>query len=88
MATKKVPSTNTCVDHPGAAPPRSQVTAQLVVTTDTREDGPLVRGTQSVDGNLPSIPSSAVAVQACIDFAPDTNDSRERFRELLEAYTW
>jgi len=77
---------NPCVDHSGGN--LARVPAQLVVTLDTQEDGPLVRGTPGVDGDLPSIPLSAVDVNACIDFQGDTGESLERFREILEAYTW
>ena len=77
---------NPCVDHSGGG--LARVPAQLVVTLDAQDEGPLIRGIPGVDGDLPSIPMSAVDVNACVDFKADGAASRERFRELLEAYTW
>jgi inosine-uridine nucleoside N-ribohydrolase len=77
---------NPCVDHSGGN--LAAVPAQLVVTLDSQEDGPLIRGVQGVDGGLPPLSTQAVDVNACIDFQSNREESRERFRELLETYTW
>lgn len=78
---------NPCNDHgPENGSSLSQVPAQLVVTLDRKDDGPLVRGTTGIDGNVPSIDMPARHVTACIDFADA--EGRQEFQEILERYTW
>jgi hypothetical protein len=50
------------------------------------DQGPLVRGTTGIDGNIPDLDSQAVPVTACIDFA--SSIAREDFKAILKAYTW
>ncbi|MGB5834811.1 MAG: nucleoside hydrolase [Thiohalocapsa sp.] len=78
---------NPCDDHgPVNGSALSQVPAQLLVTLDLEDDGPLVRGTPGIDGNVPPIEMPARGVTACIDFA-DT-EGRQEFQDILERFTW
>jgi inosine-uridine nucleoside N-ribohydrolase len=80
-------SDNPCVDHGaehGAS--LSSVPAQLVVTLNAADEGPLVRGATGVDGNLPQLEASAREVTVCIDFASST--ARGDFEDRLLEYTW
>lgn len=78
---------NPCVDHGSThGGSLSEVPAQLVVTLDLSDNGPLVRGISGIDGNIPPIESDAVPVTACLDFAGEA--SREEFETLLKKYTW
>lgn len=77
---------NPCVDHGtmnGAT--LSQIAAELVVSLDVSKQGPLVRGTTGVDGNLPQL-GPALPVTACVDFASD--EAFVAFRDLLYEHTW
>ncbi len=56
------------------------------MTLDLNDNGPLIRGITGIDGNIPAIDSSAVAVVACLDFAGDA--ARAEFESLLKTYTW
>lgn len=78
---------NPCLDHgPADGASLSEVPAQLIVSLDRREDGPLVRGTTGVDGNLPALDQPALPVMACIDFAG--RSAREAFEGFLKRWTW
>ena len=78
---------NPCVDHgPENGGSLSQIPAELVVTLDLENPGPLVRGKTGVDGNIPSLNQPALPVTVCTDFATPT--SRQLFQELLFKYTW
>ena len=78
---------NPCVDHGSTnGGSLSEVPAQLVVTLDLDDNGPLVRGITGIDGNIPDIDSPAVPVFACLDFAGDA--ARAKFESLLKKYTW
>ncbi len=80
-------SDNPCVDHgPTHGATLSQVPAQLVVTLDAGDDGPLVRGEFGIDGNIPPLGQRARKVTACIDFAGDAG--RDEFEWILKRYTW
>ena len=77
---------NPCGDHgPANGGALSQVPAQLIVTLG-RDDGPLVRGTTGIDGNLPALDRPARPVTVCTDFASDL--ARQRFEDLLKQWTW
>ena len=80
-------SNNPCIDH-GAkhGSSLSEVPAQLIVTLDLDDDGPLVRGLAGVDGNIPYLDSPARPVTACLDFA--SASAREEFAAVLKKYTW
>jgi inosine-uridine nucleoside N-ribohydrolase len=78
---------NPCIDHGtehGSS--LSQVPAQLVVTLDSGADGPLVRGTTGVDGDIPPLEANARKVTVCIDFADAA--ARQDFEDLLFEHTW
>ena len=78
---------NPCVDHGGpASSSLAAVPAELVVTLDTTESGPLVRGTTGIDGNIPALDRPARPVTVCSDFAGDRGF--EAFKELLLDVTW
>jgi hypothetical protein len=79
---------NPCVDHGSThGGSLSEVPAQLIATLDLNDQGPLVRGTTGIDGNIPDLDSQqAVPVTACIDFA--SSIAREDFKAILKAYTW
>jgi len=78
---------NPCTDHGTAnGSALSQVPVQLLVTLDLKDDGPLVRGTPGIEGNVPIIEEPARRVTACIDFADA--EGRQQFQEILERYTW
>jgi len=57
-----------------------------VVTLDLNDDGPLVRGTTSIDGNIPALDAPAQPVLVCKDFASDF--TRQQFEDFLKAWTW
>ena len=79
---------NPCVDHSEGHPGLKEVPAQLIVSLDPGDEGALVRGRFGIDGNLPDLDAAAAEVTACIDFKRDGGASRQRFQEVLEAYTW
>jgi hypothetical protein len=57
-----------------------------VVTLDTADEGPLVRGTTGIDGNLPPLEASAREVTVCVDFASST--ARDDFEDRVFEFTW
>lgn len=78
---------NPCTDHGtenGSS--LSQIPAELVVTLDLANPGPLVRGETGIDGNIPNLNQAALPVKVCTDFASPA--ARELFQELLYKYTW
>ena len=78
---------NPCVDHGSAhGGSLNEVPAQLIVTLDLDEQGPLVRGESGFDGNLPALDKPARPVTACVDFA--SGSARQEFEALLKQYTW
>ncbi len=78
---------NPCVDHgPENGGSLSLIPAELVVTLDLKNPGPLVRGMTGIDGNIPSLNQPALPVTVCTDFASPT--ARQKFQELLYRYTW
>ena len=78
---------NPCVDHGSAnGASLAEVPAQLIVTLDTSDGGPLVRGTTGIDGNIPNVDRSARPVTACVDFAGDRG--RAGFEDFLKRWTW
>lgn len=78
---------NQCVDHGTAnGGALSEIPAQLIVTLDLNDDGPLVRGTTGIDGNIPALDRPARPVTVCSDFA--SNFARQRFEDLLKEWTW
>jgi inosine-uridine nucleoside N-ribohydrolase len=78
---------NPCLDHsPANGASLSEVPAQLIVSLDRSEDGPLVRGMSGVDGNLPTLDRPAVPVMACIDFTGA--GARDAFEGFLKRWTW
>jgi hypothetical protein len=80
---------NPCVDHgPANGASLAEVPAQLIVSLDRREDGPLVRGMTGVDGNIPPLDQPAVPVMACIDFAGSGAGARDAFATFLKRWTW
>ena len=81
---------NACVDHSNgsSASSLSGIAAQLVVTLDTSDEQPLIRGENGVDGNIPELGVSSIDVTACIDFKDDGGESRQRFEQILTEYVW
>jgi inosine-uridine nucleoside N-ribohydrolase len=77
---------NPCVDHGPGSSSLAQVPAQIVVTFDLADTGPLVRGTTGIDGNLPALDAKARPVTACTGFA--SQSARQEFQNLLYANTW
>jgi inosine-uridine nucleoside N-ribohydrolase len=78
---------NPCTDHgPANGGALSEVPAELVVTLDLDDDGPLVRGITGIDGNIPALDRPARAVTVCTDFASDF--ARQQFEDVLKKWTW
>ena len=77
---------NPCVDHAPGETSLSQVPAQLVVSLDLSDTGPLVRGTTGIDGNIPQLNARARKVTVCTNFVDD--GAFETFKELIYANTW
>jgi hypothetical protein len=78
---------NPCTDHGTAnGSALSQIPAELVVTLDLGDDGPLVRGTTGIDGNIPALDAPAQPVLVCKDVASDL--TRVQFEDFLKAWTW
>lgn len=77
---------NPCTDHAPGESALSQVPAELVVTLDLSDNGPLIRGNTGVDGNLPQLNASARKVTVCTDFADDA--AFEAFKRLIYENTW
>ncbi len=78
---------NPCVDHGTAnGSALSQVPAELVVTLDRNDSGPLVRGTTGIDGNIPALGVPARPVTVCTDFASER--ARQGFEDFLKKWTW
>jgi len=78
---------NPCVDHGSAhGGSLNEVPAQLIVTLDTEDTGPLVRGETGVDGNIPNLDRPSRPVTACVDFAG--GEARQEFEAILKQYTW
>jgi hypothetical protein len=78
---------NPCFDHgPANGASLSEAAAELIVTLDLNDDGPLVRGTTGIDGNIPALVQRACPVTACIDFAGES--ARNQFEEFLKQWTW
>lgn len=78
---------NPCIDHgPTNGSALSSVPAQLVVSLDPSESGPLVRGRRNVTGNLPARAQPARSVTVCTDFASAA--ARDEFAELLYEHSW
>ena len=64
----------------------SSVPAELVATLDISENGPLVRGTTGIDGNIPALSQPARPVTVCHDFASE--QAFQDFKDLLLEFTW
>lgn len=77
---------NPCVDHAPGESSLSQVPAQLVVSLNLSDTGPLVRGTTGIDGNIPQLNASARQVTVCTNFVDD--GAFETFKEFIYANTW
>lgn len=78
---------NPCTDHGTAnGSSLSQIPAELVVTLDLSDAGPLVRGTTGIDGNIPALDAQAQPVLVCKDFATDL--TRQQFEDFLKQWTW
>lgn len=78
---------NPCTDHgPDNGAALSQVPAELVVTLDLKNPGPLIRGKTGIDGNIPALNQPALPVTVCTDFASPA--ARQEFQELLYKYIW
>ncbi|MBT5223004.1 MAG: hypothetical protein HON51_11805 [Gammaproteobacteria bacterium] len=78
---------NRCMDHGtenGAS--LSEIPAELVVSLNLNNPGPLIRGITGIDGNIPNLNQRALPVTACTDFASPA--ARQLFQELLYKYTW
>ncbi len=76
-----------CTDHGTAnGSALSEIPAELVVTLDLSDDGPLVRGTTGIDGNIPALDARAQPVLVCKDFASD--QTRAQFEDFLKQWTW
>jgi inosine-uridine nucleoside N-ribohydrolase len=78
---------NPCTDHGSAnGSALSQIPAELVVTLDRSDDGPLVRGTTGIDGNIPMLDGPARRVRVCTGFASPR--ARQAFEDFLKRWTW
>lgn len=78
---------NPCIDHgPANGASLSEVPAQLIVALDGQDNGPLVRGTTGIDGNIPALDRPARHVTACTDFADKRG--RQSFEAFLKRWTW
>jgi hypothetical protein len=78
---------NPCVDHGSAhGGSLNEVPAQLIVTLDLNDSGPLVRGETGFTGNIPELDRPARPVTACVDFASPA--ARQEFEAILKQYTW
>ncbi len=77
---------NPCIDHAPGQGSLSQVPAQLVVSLDLTDNGPLVRGTTGIDGNIPQLNSSARQVTVCTNFVDDK--AFEIFKQFIYENTW
>jgi len=77
---------NPCIDHAPGTGSLSQVPAQLVVSLDLSDTGPLVRGTTGIDGNIPQFNSSARKVTVCTNFVDER--AFEIFKQFIYEQTW
>lgn len=77
---------NPCIDHAPGQGSLSQVPAQLVVSLDLSDTGPLVRGTTGIYGNIPQLNSGARKVTVCTNFVND--EAFETFKQFIYEHTW